>query len=224
MERVASGVYQVSKGVNAFIIDGDAGVVLVDTGLPNRQSSIVESLADVGRSAKDVSAILLTHGHFDHLGGAAALQSASGASVYASQIDAPIVQGDRRPPPAPLIERVPILPALVNLLPSAAPVTVDHFVAEGTSDSLPADISVIDSPGHTAGHMSYLLDRDGGILFVGDAAVGSHGKVKRGWFNRKTESIDATIRHLGTTDFDIACFGHSSAIHGYASVAFQRFT
>ena len=119
---------------------------------------------------------------------------------------------------------MPILPALVNLLPSAAPVTVDHFVAEGTSDSLPADISVIDSPGHTAGHMSYLLDRDGGILFVGDAAVGSHGKVKRGWFNRKTESIDATIRHLGTTDFDIACFGHSSAIHGYASVAFQRFT
>ncbi len=224
MERVASGVYQVSKGVNAFIIDGDEGVVLVDTGLPNRQGTIVESLADLGRSAKDVTAILLTHGHIDHLGGAAALQSASGASVYASQIDAPIAQGDRRPPPPPVIERIPILPALVNLLPSAAPVTVDHFVAEGISDGLPSDISVIDSPGHTSGHVSYLLDRDGGILFAGDAAVGSHGEVKRGWFNRKTESIDASIRHLGTTEFDIACFGHSNAIHGYASVAFQRFS
>ena len=223
MERVASGVYQVSKGVNAFIIDGDEGVVLVDTGLPNRQGTIVESLADLGRSAKDVTAILLTHGHIDHLGGAAALQSASGASVYASQIDAPIAQGDRRPPPPPVIERMPILPSLVNLLPSAAPVSVDHFVTEGTSDGLPSDISVIDSPGHTAGHVSYLLDRAGGVLFVGDAAVGSHGKVKRGWFNRKTASIDASIRHLGTTEFDIACFGHSNAIYGYASVAFQRF-
>jgi glyoxylase-like metal-dependent hydrolase (beta-lactamase superfamily II) len=71
--------------------------------------------------------------------------------------------------------------------------------------------------------VSYLLERDGGVLFVGDAAVGSHGKVKRGWFNRKTASIDASIRHIGETEFDIACFGHSNSISGYASVAFQRF-
>jgi glyoxylase-like metal-dependent hydrolase (beta-lactamase superfamily II) len=223
METIAAGVYQVHKGVNAFIIDGDEGVVLVDTGLPNRQGAIVESLADIGRSAKDITAILLTHGHVDHLGGAAALQSASGASVYASHVDTPIAQGDRPPPPPPVIERIPILPSLINLLPSAAPVIVDHLVAEGTIEGLPNGISVLDSPGHTNGHVSYLLDRDGGVLFVGDAAVGSHGEVKRGWFNRKTASIDDSIRHIGETEFDIACFGHSNPISGYASVAFQRF-
>jgi glyoxylase-like metal-dependent hydrolase (beta-lactamase superfamily II) len=117
METIATGVYQVHKGVNAFIIDGDEGVVLVDTGLPNRQGAIVESLADIGRSAKDITAILLTHGHVDHLGGAAALQSASSASVYASHVDAPIAQGDRSPTAPPVIERIPILPSLINLLP-----------------------------------------------------------------------------------------------------------
>jgi len=223
MESIATGVYQVTKGVNAFIIDGDEGVVLVDTGLPKGQGAIVEALADIGRSVKDITAILLTHGHVDHVGGAAALQSASGASVYASQLDAPIAQGDRPTPPPPFIERIPILPTLLNLLPSAAPVIVDHIVTEGITDNLPADITVIDTPGHTTGHVAYLLDRDGGILFAGDAAVGSHGDVKRGWFNRKTDAIDASIHHLGSKTFDIACFGHSGPITGYASVAFQRF-
>ena len=223
MERIATGVYQVSRGVNAFIIDGDEGVVLVDTGYPNKQGTIVEGLSDIGRSAKDVTAILLTHGHFDHLGGAAALQSASGATVYASRLDAPIAQGDKPTPAPPFIERLPILPWLVSLLPSAAPVIIDHLVAEGSTGALPSDISVIDSPGHTSGHVSYLLDRDDGVLFVGDAAIGSRGDVKRGFFNRKTPAIDASIKHIGTTEFDIAAFGHSGPISGYASVAFQRF-
>jgi glyoxylase-like metal-dependent hydrolase (beta-lactamase superfamily II) len=223
MERVATGVYQVSKGVNAFIIDGDDGVVLVDTGLPKRQGAIVEALADIGRSAKDIVAIMLTHGHVDHVGGAAALQSASGAPVFASQLDAAIAQGDRRPAPPPFIERIPGLPTLMHLLPSAAPVIVDRIVAEGISSGLPEDISVINTPGHTSGHVSYLLDRDGGVLFVGDAAASAHNEVKRGWFNRKTEVIDASIRHLGTNEFEIACFGHSDPLVGYAAVAFQRF-
>ncbi len=223
MERIASGVYQVHKGVNSFIIDGDEGVVLVDTGYPNKQGVIIEALSDIGRSAKDITGILLTHGHYDHLGGAAALQSASDATVYASRLDAPIAQGDRPAPAPPLIERLPILPWLVSLLPDAAPVIVDHLVAEGTTEHLPSDISVIDSPGHTSGHVSYLLDREGGVLFVGDAAIGSHGDVKRGFFNRKTPAIDDSIRHIGTTEFDIAAFGHSGPISGYASVAFQRF-
>jgi glyoxylase-like metal-dependent hydrolase (beta-lactamase superfamily II) len=223
VERIASGVYQVTKRVNAFIIDGDEGVVLVDTGYPNKQGVIVEALSDIGRSAKDVTAILLTHGHFDHTGGAAALQSASDATVYASTLDAPIAQGDRPAPAPPFIERLPVLPWLVSLLPSAAPVIVDHIVGEDATEHLPAGISVIDSPGHTPGHISYLLDRDDGVLFVGDAAIGSHGEIKRGFFNRKTPAIDDSIRHIGRSEFDIAAFGHSGPISGYASVAFQRF-
>ena len=57
MEQIATGVYQVSRGVNAFVIDGDQGVTLVDTGLPGRQGAIIEGLADIGRSTKDITVL-----------------------------------------------------------------------------------------------------------------------------------------------------------------------
>lgn len=223
MERIASGVYQISRGVNAFVVDGDEGVTLVDTGLPGRHGAIVEGLSDIGRSAKDIRAILVTHGHFDHFGGAASLWSASDADVYASHHDASILRGDTPPPPPPLLERVPFIGAVLGLLPSASPLPVSHIVAEGYDETMPEDFTVIDTPGHTEGHLSYLLDRDGGILFVGDAATQSNGKIKRGFFNRSTPDIVGSIAKLGSRDFEIACFGHSAPLTSGASKAFAGF-
>lgn len=223
MDRIADGVYQVSKTVNAFIIDGDEGVTLVDTGMPNRQGVIVESLAVIGRSAKDIRSILLTHAHMDHFGSAAALWAASSAGVYASHDDAAIIRGDRGTEPPPAFERIPFIKQLMGLLPSADSLEVDHIIAEGFEDSMPSDFSVIDTPGHTSGHLSYRLDRAGGIVFVGDAAVSSHGEIKRGFMNRSTPTFDASIGHLATFDFETACFGHSAPIRSGASGAFERF-
>jgi glyoxylase-like metal-dependent hydrolase (beta-lactamase superfamily II) len=223
MERIADGVYQVSRLVNAFVVDGDEGVTLIDTGLPNRHGAIVEGLSDIGRSAKDVKAILITHGHVDHYGGAAALRSASDAEVFASHEDAAVVRGDRPSPPPPFLERVPFITPVMGLLPKAASLPVDHIVAEGFDESLPGDFTVIDTPGHTSGHVSYRLDRDGGILFIGDAATHSNGTVKRGFFNRSTDLINASIARLATIEFAIACFGHSAPLIGDASRAFAAF-
>ena len=223
MEQVATGVYQVSRGVNAFIVDGDEGVTLIDTGLPGRHRSITDGLTDIGRSADDITAILLTHGHVDHVGGAEAIWTASGADVLASQDDSSIIRGDRDAPPPPVLDRVPFIESIFRLLPSASPVPVSHIVAESSGEATPSDVTVIDTPGHTTGHLSFLLDRDGGILFVGDAAAHADGRIKRGWFNRSTPAIDASIRKLGELEFDIACFGHSAPLRGNASAAFREF-
>lgn len=66
MNNVADGVHQVDIGhVNAFIVDGDEGVTLIDTLLPRREGVIAEGLKTIGRSFDDVTAIVLTHAHTD---------------------------------------------------------------------------------------------------------------------------------------------------------------
>ena len=222
MHEVVSGVHQISRGVNAFIIDGDAGIVLIDTGLPRQHGRIIDGLTAIGRTIDDVRAILITHAHVDHTGGAAALVEASGAEVFASGLDAPAIEGLEAKSPPPFLDRAAFLKPLFRLAPSGAPVAVHRRI--GAADTvLPPDLRAIDTPGHTIGHTSYVLDRSGGVLFVGDAALGrSDGSVDRGWMNTASPQIDASIAAMAAQEFEVACFGHSGPISSGASAAFRR--
>lgn len=222
MRTVISGVYQVShRIVNSFIIDGDEGVTLIDTGLPRLHRTIFGALPRIGRSITDVTAIVLTHSHRDHTGSAARLKAASGATVYASAVDSAAIRGDEPIPTPPITEQLLFLKPLFNMLPDSEGVEVEHTVGEDKTTRLPGDLRVIDTPGHTPGHVSYLLEREGGLLFVGDAAVVKREQVKLGWLNRGEPACDASIRHIAEYDFDIACFGHAAPLRPAASDAFR---
>lgn len=225
VREVLDGVYQVGGGyVNAFVVDGDEGVVLIDTLLPGRDGLIANGLSGIGRTLEDVTAILLTHSHADHSGGAAALKAQANAELYASAADTPAIEGEVKPPspPTPLFIRPVSL--LMSLMPGPPAAEVDHYVSEIDGSPLPGDLGAIDTPGHTPGHTSYFLDRAGGALFVGDAARAARdGRVTRGYFNRPMSSIDDSLRHLAEFDFETALFGHSNPIETGASTAFREF-
>jgi glyoxylase-like metal-dependent hydrolase (beta-lactamase superfamily II) len=224
MDTIIPGVYRISGGyVSAYLIDGDEGVTLVDSLLPKKEGVITKALAGIGRSISDVSAIVLTHSHADHAGSAAAVKEASGAAVYASAGDAAAVRGEERTSPPPMADRFPFLKPIMRLLPAPAPVAVEHVIGEGSDGQLPEDLKVIDTPGHTPGHVSYLLEREGGLLFVGDAAVARKGEIKRGWMNRAEPTIDASLRHIAEFDFERAVFGHAAPMRSGAARAFKRF-
>lgn len=224
MELLMDGVYQIgAANVNSYIIDGDEGVTLVDTLVRGREGAISQSLEEIGRTLTDVRAILLTHSHNDHTGSAAAVKAASKARVYASEADTPAIQGAVKPPPPPTHWYFRPLFWLAVFFPDAPPVEVDYFVSEDAKELLPGDLRAIDTSGHTPGHTSYLLDRDGGLLLVGDAAWATKdGRVKRG-YNRSTPEVDGSLRHLAEFEFEVAAFCHSKPIHTHASDAFGRF-
>lgn len=225
METIGNGIHQISYGyVNSFIIDGDEGVTLIDTGLPKKYDVTVDALTSIGRSVTDVTAILLTHSHTDHAGGAARLKRASQASLYVSEPDSAAVRGDERSPSPPMMDRVPFLQPLLRFLPAAEGAEADHVIGEAANSSLPGDLRVLDTPGHTPGHVSYVLDRAGGVLFVGDAATATKkGAVKRGWMNRRDDIFDASLRHISDQVFDVALFGHSAPLRQDAAASFKRF-
>ena len=70
-----------------LIIDMD-GLTVIDTGLPRSDKKILAYAASLGKSSRDIKRIIITHADFDHIGGLAALQAATGARTYASRIEA----------------------------------------------------------------------------------------------------------------------------------------
>lgn len=225
MDEIISGVRMVStRSVNSYIIDGDEGVTLVDTLMPKNDQTIAKALAEIGRSLSDITAIVVTHSHSDHTGSAAAIKAASSASVYAPIGDVAAVRGEEKPPLPPLADRFLFLKPIMNrFLPMPDGVVVEHEIGEGIGGRLPADLQVIDTPGHTPGHVSFLLERDGGLLFVGDAALAVKGRVVRGFINRAEPTFDASIGHIAEFGFEKAVFGHSAPLQAGASKAFSRF-
>ena len=84
--------YVGTKELSALLVTGPKGHVLLDGALPQSAPLIAANIKSLGFRMKDVKLILNSHEHFDHAGGIAALQRASGAKVAASAIGARVLK------------------------------------------------------------------------------------------------------------------------------------
>ena len=90
--RIAGNLYYVgANDVTSFLITGPEGHILIDGGYPGTAAMIMASIAKLGFNIGDVKMLLNSHAHFDHAGGLAELQKASGAELWVSERDADIV-------------------------------------------------------------------------------------------------------------------------------------
>ena len=133
-------------GLSALLVKSDRGHVLVDGGTPEAGPLILDNLRKLGVEPGEVKAIVLSHEHFDHAGGLAALQDATGAPVFAL---APAVatlgrgRSDRSDPQLEALEPFPPV-ADVRLVPG------DGVVRAGD-----VELRVVPTPGHTPGGTSW---------------------------------------------------------------------
>ncbi len=77
--------YVGTQGLSSLLIETDDGLILIDGGLPQSSALIDASIQELGFDTRNVKAILVSHAHFDHAGGLAALQRLTGATVFTSQ-------------------------------------------------------------------------------------------------------------------------------------------
>ena len=82
----------VKRFVYAYLIVGERSVCLVDTGVAGSQEAILQAVASLGRSPKDVAVTILTHSHPDHIGSLKTLAETSGCTVVAHKAEKPWIE------------------------------------------------------------------------------------------------------------------------------------
>ena len=93
--------YVGTGGLSAVLVTGDAGHVLLDGGLSQSAAVIDANIRKLGFKTEDIKLILVSHGHFDHAGGVAALQRFTEATVAASPSTAQALQRGENTPDDP---------------------------------------------------------------------------------------------------------------------------
>ena len=142
------GAYQ----TNAYLVcpEGRGDAFLIDPG--DDLALLRGALSDSGRT---LSAILLTHGHFDHMLAAAPIQKETGAEVFVSEKDIELLTN---PVKNAFNREVSVL---------RLPERLDAEPLEDEIEVCGVKLQVIATPGHTRGSVCF-YDSEGGILFSGD--------------------------------------------------------
>ena len=223
MERVIEGVHSVPMGMaNAFLIEGEDGLTLIDAGYPHREAAVFGAIRGLGRSPDQLKHLIFTHAHPDHIGSAAAIVKATGARTYMHPLDIPVAEngGPFRPlVPAPGLWRPVLCKLLYHPERRVEPVRIDQPLTDGEVLAIAGGLEVIHTPGHCAGQVA-LLWPSGRMLFVGDVCMNIMGLGDPIGFEDLPQGR-ASQRHLASLAFDAAGFGHGRAIVGDASARFR---
>ena len=199
--RLSERVYLVGSGSSGFdmtdpfdchvyLIDGGRELALIDVGAGMGAAGIIENVKHEGFDPARIRHVVLTHGHGDHAGGAARMRKLLGEPAISDSLR----NGDERATSVDVAKQAGIYPLDYHL----EPCPVDHELEEhATVEVGSLRFTVLDTPGHSDGHVSLLLEDAGRTtLFAGDVIFFGGKILLQNIHDCRIDALSSSLRKL----------------------------
>ncbi|AZN40775.1 MBL fold metallo-hydrolase [Paenibacillus albus] len=216
MLEISATIMGRTNTIYPSVIWNEKQAILIDTGYPGQASLIQAALQHEGLPLDRLTDIIITHQDIDHIGSLSALCELSAApapiQVWASAMEKPYIEGERmliKVTQAGINQAVASLPkempeaqkqAFRYTLEHPPTGKVDQLIGYGESALLIGDIRVLDTPGHTPGHVS-LYHSPSRTLIAADSLMIIDGELQLGQFNYDNAAAAKSL--LQFADYDI---------------------
>ncbi|CAD2081634.1 MBL fold metallo-hydrolase [Jeotgalicoccus coquinae] len=229
--EVLSDLYQYTVQIVNVIFYGnpdDNQFVLIDAGMPKSSEKIIEAAKERFGENSRPKAIILIHGHFDHVGAVIELAEYWDVPVYAHKLELPYLNGmEDYQAPDPSVDGGMVAKMSPVFPKKGIDITarLHELPADGSVPYMP-DFEWIHTPGHTKGHVSLYRNKDKALI-AGDAFV----TVKQdslynvmtqekniygppSYFTPDWEAAKASVEKLASVSPEAAITGHGQPMMG----------
>lgn len=188
-----------------YLMAFDNQAALIDAGSGRGHNALVRTITQILQPPASVDYLFLTHCHYDHCGGAAALRRHYGCTTVAHRLDAPFIEsGDR------------VVTAAQWYNAAMDPVPVDRTIT-AAQESFPISggtVQALHCPGHSPGSVVYMAERDGKKILFGQDV---HGPLHPSLLSNRDDYI-TSLAMLVNLEADILCEGHMGVVQGRTKV------
>ena len=207
-EMIHEGIYLVGgpgishfQDATIFIVDCGGELVMIDSGSTKSAPMVQENMLDLGLDPAQITCLILTHCHVDHIGSAKFFRDTFRCKIVAHELDAQAIEtGDDVMTAASWYNtRLPQVPV-------DRKISAEHEVLTFGQD----EIHCLHTPGHTPGSISLYLDRAGKRVLFGQDIHGPFSPEFNSDINKWRDSMEKLL----ALDADILCEGHFGIFFG----------